>query len=55
MSIVLRPGTVADATACGTISYEAFKSVCTTHNFPPDSPSPEVASGLLGTSKNNPF
>jgi predicted N-acetyltransferase YhbS len=47
MSIVLRPGTVADATACGTICYQAFKSVCTAHNFPPDFPSPEVASGLL--------
>jgi predicted N-acetyltransferase YhbS len=47
MSIVLRAGTAADATACGTICYEAFKSVCTAHNFPPDFPSPEVASGLL--------
>jgi hypothetical protein len=47
MSIVLRPGTVADAAACGTICYEAFKAICTAHNFPPDFPSPEVASGLL--------
>lgn len=47
MSIVLRPGTAADAEACGTICYEAFKSVCTAHGFPPDFPSPEVASGLL--------
>ena len=47
MTIVLRPGTPADATACGTICYEAFKAVCTAHNFPPDFPSPEVASGLL--------
>jgi predicted N-acetyltransferase YhbS len=47
MSIVLRTGTAADATACGTICYEAFKAVCTAHNFPPDFPSPEVASGLL--------
>ena len=47
MSIVLRPGTVADAAACGTICYQAIKSVCTAHNFPPDFPSPEVASGLL--------
>lgn len=47
MSIVLRPGTAADATACGTICYEAFRSVCTAHNFPPDFPTPEVASGLL--------
>jgi predicted N-acetyltransferase YhbS len=47
MSIVLRPGTAADATACGTICYEAFKAICTEHNFPPDFPSAEVASGLL--------
>src|SRR3977135_3067058 len=47
MTIVLRPGTPADATACGAICYEAFKAVCTAHNFPPDFPSPEVASGLL--------
>ena len=47
MSIVLRPGTAADAPACGTICYEAFKVICTAHNFPPVFPSPEVASGLL--------
>ena len=47
MSIVLRPGMPADAAACGLICYEAFKSVCTAHNFPPDFPSPEVATGLM--------
>jgi predicted N-acetyltransferase YhbS len=47
MTIVLRPGTPADATACGTICYEAFKAVCTAHNFPPDFPSADVASELL--------
>ena len=47
MTIVLRPGTAADATAFGTICYEAFKAVCTAHNFPPDFPSAEVASGLM--------
>jgi predicted N-acetyltransferase YhbS len=47
MSIVLRPGTAADAAACGTVCYEAFKAICTAHNFPPDFPSPQVASGLL--------
>lgn len=52
MSIKLRAGTPADAASCGTICYEAFKSVCTAHGFPPDFPSAEVAagamSGLLG-------
>ena len=47
MSIKLRRGTAADAAACGTICYEAFKSVCTAHGFPPDFPSAEVASGAL--------
>ena len=47
MSIVLRPGTAADAAACGTICYEAFKAIGEAHNFPPDFPSPEVATGLL--------
>jgi len=47
MTIVLRPGAPADATACGTICYEAFKAVCTAHNFPPDFPSADVASELL--------
>ena len=47
MSIVLRPGTPADAQACGTICFEAFRSVCSAHNFPPDFPSPEVAGGLM--------
>ncbi len=47
MSIVLRPGTAADAAACGTICYEAFKAIGNAHNFPPDFPSPEVAGGVL--------
>src|SRR3954469_17797648 len=47
MSIVLRPGTPADAAPCGRICYEAFKAICLSHNFPPDFPSPEVASGVL--------
>jgi predicted N-acetyltransferase YhbS len=47
VTIVLRPGAAADATACGAICYEAFKAVCTAHNFPPDFPSADVASGLM--------
>ena len=47
MSIVLRPGTTADAKACGRICYEAFKAIGIAHNFPPDFPSQEVASGVL--------
>lgn len=46
-NIILRAGTAADATACGTICYEAFKAIATAHNFPPDFSSPAVATGLL--------
>ena len=47
MSITLREGTAADAAACGTICYEAFKSVSGAHNFPPDFPSAEAGIGLM--------
>ena len=49
MSIALRPGTPADAKACGRICYEAFKAIGTAHNFQPDFPSPEAATGVLST------
>src|SRR5262249_30519119 len=42
MSLKLRPGAATDADVCGRICYEAFKSVCTAHNFPPDFPSVEA-------------
>jgi len=32
---VLPAGAAADAPACGRIAYEAFKSVCERHGFPP--------------------
>jgi predicted N-acetyltransferase YhbS len=47
MSIVLRPGTAADAAACGAVCYEAFKAIATVHNFPPDFPSPQMAGERL--------
>ena len=48
MSVTIRPGTAEDAAACGTICYEAFKTVAEQHNFPPDFPEPAVAIGFLG-------
>ena len=52
MTIKLRPGTPADAGACGVICHAAFHAVCTRHGFPPDFPSAQVAgatmAGLLG-------
>lgn len=47
MSIELRAGTPADAAACGTICYEAFKSVNSAHGFPPDFASAEEGIGLM--------
>jgi predicted N-acetyltransferase YhbS len=49
MTITLRPGTAADAAACGPICYEAFKAVAEAHNFPPDFPSPAAATELMST------
>src|SRR4029077_5331437 len=43
MTVSLRPGTAADASACGPILYEAFKAIGEEHNFPPDFPSAEFA------------
>ena len=54
MSIVLRPGTPADAAACGPICFEAFKAIDDEHNFPWDFPSAEVATGLLTMMLSNP-
>jgi len=47
MTLVLRPGTPADANACGSICFEAFRAIDDEHNFPWDFPSAEVATGLL--------
>jgi predicted N-acetyltransferase YhbS len=46
MALILRPGSVRDAKECGTIQYEAFKSIADRHNFPADFPSPQTAIDL---------
>lgn len=43
MPLTLRPGTPGDADRCGTICYEAFKTIAEHHQFPADFPSPAVA------------
>ncbi|MCI0606386.1 GNAT family N-acetyltransferase [bacterium] len=48
MDIRLRPASTDDAEACGSICYEAFKTLAEHHNFPPDFPDPETAAGILG-------
>ena len=45
--IKLREGRAEDATACGTICYEAFTTIAKAHNFTPDFPSVDVAVGLM--------
>ncbi|CAN97279.1 MULTISPECIES: GNAT family N-acetyltransferase [Sorangium] len=47
MNVTLRPGNVEDAQPCGAICYDAFKTIAEQHGFPPDLPSPEVATALL--------
>ncbi|WP_447980126.1 GNAT family N-acetyltransferase [Candidatus Nitrospira bockiana] len=47
MEATFRSGSIADATACGTVCYDAFKTIAEQHNFPPDFPSPDAAVGLL--------
>jgi predicted N-acetyltransferase YhbS len=47
MTIVLRPGTAADAAACGTICYDAFRLSARPTTSRRTLPSAEVASGLL--------
>ena len=43
MTLTLRPGTPADIERCGTICYDAYKTVSDRHHFPPDFPSPQAA------------
>jgi N-acetylglutamate synthase-like GNAT family acetyltransferase len=47
MNLILRPGTKADAARAGEICYNAFTSLNRQHNFPPDFPSADVATGFL--------
>jgi len=42
----IRDANKVDAQRCGRILYDAFTNLAEKHNFPPDFPSPEVATGL---------
>jgi GNAT superfamily N-acetyltransferase len=48
MKLTLRPGRSSDAQPCGEICFNAFSTISARHNFPPDFPSVEVATGLIG-------
>ena len=54
LSIKLRPGTAEDAKQCGEICYRAFRTIAEEHNFPPDFPSPELATTLLSEFMTHP-
>ena len=47
MPFHLRRAQLADASAVGDICYRAFKAIAEAHNFTPDFPSAEAASGML--------
>ena len=44
---VIRPASADDVAACSVICHSAFNTINQQHNFPPDLPSPEVASQIL--------
>jgi predicted N-acetyltransferase YhbS len=47
MNILLRPGKLDDAAVCGSICYQAFKTIAEQHNFPPDLTDSQTSIGLL--------
>ncbi len=47
MAISIRPGHLDDAGECGRICHAAFAAIAGAHNFPPDFPSAEVATGVI--------
>src|SRR5688572_19739589 len=53
-TVNVRPGRPEDAPACSRICYEAFKTIAEAHNFPPDFPSVEAATGLMTAILNKP-
>jgi GNAT superfamily N-acetyltransferase len=52
--VVIRRARPEDAAVCGPICYQAFFDISTRHNFPPDVPHPEYATGLLTNSFSHP-
>ena len=52
--ISIRQAHAGDARECGRICYEAFRAIATAHNFPPDFPNVEVATGAIGSMLGRP-
>jgi GNAT superfamily N-acetyltransferase len=49
VTVSLRRGNASDAAALGEICYKAFKAIADEHNFTPDFPHPDIATGFLNT------
>jgi predicted N-acetyltransferase YhbS len=47
-NITIREARASDAPECGRICYQAFAAIASAHNFTPDFPNEELASGLIG-------
>ena len=47
MAIALRPIAPADVAEAGRICHDAFRAIAEQHNFPPDFPDPDTATGVL--------
>jgi predicted N-acetyltransferase YhbS len=47
MPVTIRPLTPSDAAACGQIAFAAHQAVAAAHNFPPEQPSVEFATGMM--------
>jgi predicted N-acetyltransferase YhbS len=49
MGVSIRQVRITDTAECGRIMHAAFAAVAAQHNFPPDFPSAEVATGIAST------
>lgn len=54
MSTHIRPAREGDEKSAGPICYEAFAAIASAHNFPPDFPNPDIATGLVSMLIRNP-
>lgn len=52
--LVVRRATREDSDACGRICFEAFASLASKHNFPPDFPAVEVSTQVLSSMFSHP-
>ncbi len=55
MNLTLRGGRIEDAKICGSICFEAFKTIANQHNFPPDFSSPEFVIGFISFMLSRPY